>query len=324
VFKLQANRLGGGGQCVVTAALSATQDLEFAVYRYPVASEVAYKPSTNIIASGVRIAADANSSMTSTSATYEVVDDSDFENDKTHFGSAIVTADASNMGFKMPVVPAGTYALYARGWFGVLRADSSTACSIGISDDGGTTIYSGAKVSQATTNSIYDSTSFILGTVTYTSLQSNKEFSVYIKRSAGGGNCYTDANNSAEVGIIPLTQSIPMPQILNNVESSASGGVRTCSGRIESDGTATVLTEEGNCIASLADVGTGHVQVNFTTGTFSGVPACTCTAEENVHGDVYCKHGMVATADAVRFKTMRTTTQALQSEYVAFTCIGDK
>jgi hypothetical protein len=287
VFKLQANRLGGGGQCVVTAALSATQDLEFAVYRYPVASEVAYKPSTNIIASGVRIAADANSSMTSTSATYEVVDDSDFENDKTHFGSAIVTADASNMGFKMPVVPAGTYALYARGWFGVLRADSSTACSIGISDDGGTTIYSGAKVSQATTNSIYDSTSFILGTVTYTSLQSNKEFSVYIKRTAGGGNCYTDANNSAEVGIIPLTQSMPMPQILNNVESAASGGIKTMSATLNCDAGSAITSQDGSWVSAIGNISSGVCAVTISSGT-SNTPRCWCEGTGTTK-DVNCR-----------------------------------
>ena len=75
-----------------------------------------------------------------------------------------------------------------------------------------------------------------------------------------------------------VTQSVTMPQILNNVESSASGGVRVTSAYITNSGTPAVDRQDGTWIDSLTDNATGNTTINVTSGTFSEDPNCVCTA----------------------------------------------
>jgi hypothetical protein len=200
-FTIYAKRLVGDGTCSVRANIL---PLKISVHRYPLESQTAINPSTQMVASGVKIAADAAHRISSTAASYEVADDEDIiEADKTHFGNAVITTDASNLGFKVPYLKANTkYKVYANFKMWNSYASGSTACRWKIYD-GTNDIGEYRSLTSATSEA-----SYISGTVQYDSAQIDKEFSIYLYREAGGGTCYADLYHvPAEIGIIPLTES---------------------------------------------------------------------------------------------------------------------
>jgi hypothetical protein len=170
-------------------------------------SQQAINPSTQMVASGVKITANSSNRISSTGGAYAVADDADIEDDKTHYGSATSTTDASNVGFTMPYLKANTrYFVFANVRMWTQYTSSETTCRYKIYD--GTNDITEGRFS-ANSDSADKNSYTIYGTISYDSVQTDKEFSIYFYRESGGGTCYVDMyHTDAEIGIIPLTEGM--------------------------------------------------------------------------------------------------------------------
>lgn len=318
-FEIQSFPVISGDTGEIVANTADKYELKFSVYRYPLESQTAINPDTATRASGVKIAADASHDYTGTSATYEAVTDVDvIAGDKTHYGQAVITDTAGNFGFKMPVVNPGTYFVYFSGRIRTDYSSSNTTCSFAIYDG---TSYA-AQISEGTTPT---ATRVALPTGTgyfsYDSVQTDVEYIIYARRDLGAGSCTVNASNiTYEMGIIPVGESVNLPQILNQVSSSSSGGVKVCSFSFTNSGTPTIATNDG-CVDSLTDDGAGQTVVNFVSGHWASAPICTCTSM----GDF--RNGCVidtapTTASFLVYNANYSTGLADASQL--FICVGDK
>jgi hypothetical protein len=223
----------------------------------------------------------------------------------------------------MPYLKANTtYLVFARAYFYASYASSTTGGVWAISD--GTTEI-GEITTSATSDSGYGVLGYLAGTISYDSVQTDKEFAIYAKRRSGGGSVYVYGNHTEiEIGIIPLTEGMNNPHILNNVVSSSSDGVRICSGWIDDDGTPTIEST-GDCASSVTHNGDGDNTITFDTGVFSAAPYCNVNAN-NTSSASQCNIDptTAASATTVRVQCTNTASDTATNYDVYFNCTGAK
>ena len=106
----------------------------------------------------------------------------------------------------------GSYLVYAQGWHYAATSGTGTVCSYAITD-GTTTKIVGSNYEAASGSQ--DSTNTLLGIFNYTSV-ADREFTVQAKRTTGNGTCEVAfITNDYEIGVIPLTQSLPAPIMIS-------------------------------------------------------------------------------------------------------------
>jgi hypothetical protein len=138
----------------------------------------------------------------------------------------------------------------------------------------------GSTYGYATDSTGNDGTEGPKGIIEYTSVQSTKTFSVLATRNSGGGDCsvfVNDSTSSVGISLIPLDQALPLPNVLNQVTSPTSGGVRIASAYLDCDASSSIYGQDGTWISSIGNRGAVTCTVTFVAGTFSAQPRCTYT-----------------------------------------------
>lgn len=255
------------------AGVSATQQINtnsnafnISIYRYPTSEETAYRPEVQNVW-GSTYWPDGTGSFTTTSASYTAVTAASMLGTAVRTGRAVACADTNAICIEIPSMPAGSYKVeYSGGIIG----DSGTSCAISAYD--GTTDYEMSGTNGGGT---------IIGhtVITYSSQQTDKEFTIRIKRTSGVNNCQvaTSLALGHNITITPLSQNIPAPVLVGSITSGAVGAERIERATFTNTGSCAVSRQSGSWVSSVADPGAGVCTINLTTGLFSSTPDCVCS-----------------------------------------------
>jgi len=284
------------------------------VYRFPLDTDLTVSPSQqSVIASGAH---DTNCTWTTTSSTVEDPSGDatcDFAQDVNSNLTLTSVADGTGNQPQIQFTPAVT---------GNFEVCATSTHQLAAFANGTTYLTDGSdNVLNSSNTQVTSETTFTLCGIL--NVASASQQTVKLRTKVSTGTLYL--NNAGNTGVYwtvkNISQSTPMPQIINTVESSASGGVRTCSAKIENSGTPAVSTEEGNCIDSLTDITAGDTIIDFTTA-FSVAPRCTCSVVHSLEDHICTVTGTSTTSTRVR--TYDVGGSALADATFNVICIGDK
>lgn len=79
--------------------------------------------------------------------------------------------------------------------------------------------------------------------------------------------------------MIPISQNMPMPLIVNSVASKYNGAMYFHGAAIAGAGTPSIVRQSGTWINSITDEGVGIWTLNFASGVFASDPYCTCSVQ---------------------------------------------
>ena len=300
-------------------------DLIITVYKYPLSSQTAYKADTVNQFASIFYAGDTGNSDTTTSATYETFNDADWAADATLIGKASFPTTANDLGIKVANLKPGKYMVVANGNFMGTYATSQTSCGYSIYD--GTNRRGFARTIINSGNG-YENISSLIGVFTYDSI-GDRNFVIQGIRFSGGGTCdiyFGESNANFQISVIPLDQNLPLPVYPRQITSTSSGQMKIASALIEySAGTPTVTRQDGNWISSLDDNGVGDVTINFTSGTFSTIPNCTCTNYQGTNRNCTARADTTApTTSLIRFVQYQGDDANPSDSGIYVICIGQQ
>lgn len=324
---IQAQQMlySGGGSCNINNDVASSGDFEVQVFRFPSATEQAYRPETKNLLSTLKYAATTNCIWGSTSTSF-----ANFSAD-TDCPTPTVTGLASAPGTKIPAIvvnnlPAGSYQVYIQGR--TLADTAAEACAYRISDG---TNASGTSV--AFSNGGATGTGLGLsGVFTYTSPQSSVTFQVQASRFSGSGTCYVSIDNTAggdyEIFVVPISPSIATPLLVGSVTSNSTGAERIERARVTSICTSnpcTISSQSGNWLTSIGWTTTGSYQLNIASGIFSATPSCSIVGAASGTAGVYTDDNFGTTsATTYQFRFGRTDTFAAINTSFNIICIGPR
>ena len=84
--------------------------------------------------------------------------------------------------------------------------------------------------------------------------------------------------------ILSLDQQFPAPILVGSVTSNSSVAERMERLYATNSGVPAISDQSGSWVTSLTDNGTGDTSINYSLGTFSSAPVCTCSAVDTVGG----------------------------------------
>lgn len=280
-IKLQYKVAGTAGQFRIFVG---EQGLQFSVYRFPSSSEIAYRPDVVNRTGQVKHAAAASCRWTTTSASFASFSADADCTTPTGIGSG------SAPGTKIPAgvftnIPAGKYKVFASGAFVSEYAASSTGCNFRLYD--GTNSISEFDA-YTTSTSGYEFLSSSEGIVQYSANQTSLTIEVQAKRPSGGGSCSVDtASSQLVIGLIPIDQNVPMPNLVGSVLSNSSGVERVERARLNCDGSSVITSQSGSWITSIGNISSGTCAITFATGIFTAPPSCVYSGDQGGANEVF-------------------------------------
>lgn len=263
---IQVQAMNGGG---TSANLYAAENpLSISVYYYPSNSETVYAPNMQAAFAKVDIAPAAGRSLTTASSTHVTLNNTNITAGRTNYGVCLDPTVAGDFGCRFAKLPAGKY---------LVQIPSETQGSGG---NGHTAYRVKETVSGVVGQEGYMTTnggqgaSPVVGMLIIPSEIINANIVVQA-RCDGATTCGFDTvNYPASLEIFPVEQGIPMPVVLNSVQSSYAGQMRMETAFITNNGSSCVVSEEyGDWIASPTRGGTGNCAIPFNTA-FSQNPHC--------------------------------------------------
>ena len=199
-----------------------------------------------------------------------------------YYGKAIAASTANDMAMQVTNLPPGSYLLELDGnfWTNPNGTTSPGACNYKLTDGTTSQIFDvrSPKSAESTANMIPH-----MGVVVnYSSFQSLVQFKAFVQK-ANGASCeiYNPGGRGASMTLIPLSQSLPMPMLMNNVATPASGGIYITSASIANPtgtNSATITRQDDSWISSVTNPLAGYVRINVASGIFPSTPNCVCTA----------------------------------------------
>lgn len=262
-----------------TASATSTTNLEnlanqqrvyFYIYKYPSASEQAYKPDASAMSwSGYH---NSTCSWARTNTAY-----GDPTADAT---CALVERSNQNFGTVSTsgsVLPAITFTPKRTGKYFVCATPVDQLSVAGATYEirlwDGTTVISEIGQSNA---SNYLNTTPLCGIYLATST-SAVTLSLQTKGSSGTIIINHPSNNAIEWSIFAIDQSLPAPLLANGVVSPSSGVVKIASASIAVSGAGTITRQDGAWISSVGYNSAGDTTINISASTFSTTPNCVCS-----------------------------------------------
>lgn len=158
-----------------------------------------------------------------------------------------------------------------------------------------------------------------------TSFKTSMKIEVQAAVVVGSGTCTTTSGSGYPLNmyLIPVSNSLPMPMLMNNVSTPASGGVNVVSARGTTIGaTASISAQDGTWISSIIKSGTGSASISFAAGIFSAAPRCSLTAEQA--GPLVISVEKVTTTLTNAIITMWRYDGAAGDDIFSITCTGSK
>ncbi len=317
-IQLYSEAVAAGNLFVNANTSSTVSDLQFLVYRFPSSSEIAYRPETQNNW-GSTYWPDGTASFTTTSATYTAVTVASLLGTAVRTGQSQVCADTNAICSKSPSIPTGCFKVEYSGGAG---ADTNSQCSYAIYD--GSSDYEIAA-SYSSAGSIFGVAGHSV--VCYSSAQTNKEFTLRVKRVAGASTC--QVNTTIGIGhnltITPLDQKIPAPVLVGSVTNGSTGAMRIEAAKIAAPSAGScVVTESGSSdwINGNGTSGsTGNCSMTFNSGVWSAAPICTCS--QSGSNSKICSINAAETTTTVVTQTV-TDGGAASDSIVNLHCIGPR
>ncbi len=327
---IQAQQMlySGGGSCNINNDVASSGDFEVQVFRFPSATEQAYRPETKNLVSTLKYAATTNCTWSGTSSTF-----ANYSAD-TDCPTPSVTGVASAPGTKIPGMtftnlPAGSYLVNAQAR--TLATDALGGCSFRISDgtnvSGNSAVYAGA----GSTGS--GAPLSLNGVFTYTGVQSSITFQIQQALFTGTGSCQIAGSPATsgpdfEMQLIPITNTFAAPLLVGSVTSSSTGAERIERARVTSICTSnpcTISSQSGNWLTSIGWTTTGSYQLNIASGIFSATPSCSIVGAASGTAGVYTDDNFGTTsATTYQFRFGRTDTFAAINTSFNIICIGSR
>lgn len=232
--------------------------LTFLVYRFPTSSEVVVRAETQN-SWGSTYWPDGTASFNFTSGSYVSVTGASMLGTAVRTGKASVCADTDSICLKIPSLAAGSYKVQYNGNTG---GDGSAGCSLGVYD--GTTDYEMGHGGNFMGNGHT--------VIVYSAAQTNKEFTLRVKRTVGAGNCRVDTayNVGHNLTITPLDQQLPNPVFIgvrDQVTVHSGNGVGATNTQVRRF-TNTGYTE-GVCVSYSDSAANGASFTALCPGTYS-------------------------------------------------------
>lgn len=322
---IQAQQLlySGGGSCNINNDVASSGDFEVQVFRFPSATEQAYRPESKNLLSTLKYAATANCFWSGSSATF-----ANYAAD-TDCPTPTVTGLASAPGTKIPGMtvnnlPAGKYLVQIQGK--MLGTSSGNACAMRVSD--GTSV-AGSSFAFAGSSSSGSGVS-LSGVFSYSGIQSSVTFQIQYALYSGAGGCDLINDNANggdfQINLIPLEQNIPAPLLVGSVTSNSVGAERIERIKLTySAGVPAITSQSGSWISSITDNGTGDFTLNIASGIFSSTPTCICTSDDS-SGFRYCQGKPTTTSSVTvrRFGILDDAGTLIDPTTVDVMCLGTK
>lgn len=278
---IQAQQMlySGGGSCNINNDVTSSGDFEVQVFRFPSATEQAYRPESQDQYGSLTYAAASNCSWVTSSGSYTNLSaDTDCS---TPTVSGVVSAPGTKIpGFVVNNLPAGKYLVTAQGK--IQNDGSGNACYFRLHDGTNASGYGGVYESTGTIKSPMQ----LAGVFTYSSSQSS--LTIQIQGAESGNDCYIENNQAGldllQFQIIPIQQNIPAPLLVGSVTSSSTGAERierasfTCSG-------SSSLSNNSPGITAIAARSTAGCAI--TLSGFSSTPVCIVARNQTTTASEY-------------------------------------
>jgi len=172
----------------------------------------------------------------------------------------------------------------------------------------------------------------ICGTFTFTS-GGQKALRLFYEQLASGTvtKSFINADSSAAVGqrdihweVYPLSFQTPAPILVGGVTSSSTSAERIERARINLSGASacSIVSQSGSWISSVSATG-GNCTVNFTSGTFSSAPNCSCNVAPNATNSWCRGANSLPTITSGQF-TSRDTANNLVAQEFDLVCTGPR
>jgi len=317
-FSAITDRFSGGGTCSLGASPSTFSALNLVVERFPLTSEIAYKPELTNQVAGVIWQNVASCIFTATGG---VMTDADCNDPTRTYGGATATIDTLTL-TKTNLKP-GKYFVSTSGNYASQYLSSNTECIFYLTD-GTTTI--GSSYAYSMTTASPAGTGGSSGIIEYTAFQPTITFSVYATRLGGGGscNCYAfGTNQTCGISLIPLDQAVPLPNIMNNVTSPSNAGVRIAGANLNCDSGSAITSQDDTWISSIGNVASGACAVTIASGIFSATPNCFANGLGTTK-DVRCQINATSTTAATLYITKPSDGTDLTAADCNIICVGAK
>lgn len=254
--------------------------LNFQVFRFPTAAEAVFRPELQIVW-GSRYFPDSSGGFSTSSGSFTAITNTNLFSTTTNTGLATACADANAYCLKFSTIPSGSYKFDIQ--IPVGPGGANTACVYSVYD--GTSDYEVAGNAVGASSAMYAASGNTV--ITYSSAQTNKEFTVRVKRTSGAGTCdvATAWNIPANMTMTPLDQKIPAPVFVGSVSSASTGAMRLESANIAAPSAGACAVTEGGSSdwinGNSTSGATGSCVTTFNSGIWSSEPHCTCTVVDN-------------------------------------------
>lgn len=232
------------------------------------AAQQIYTPST--VSAFAAVAASGTPSFSTTSTSYVDVTHSSFAT-KTYFGKASAPGTANDMALRITDVPAGTYMFVTNAVF--TNVVGSFECAYRLYD--GTNTIAEASPPLVGSSIAYDQYGNLMGVYTFSGRQADTTIKLQLK-APSGGTCLVGSNNGKlTISMIPLTQNLPVPILLNSLATDYAGNTKVGWAHVDSSCTSSpcTITDQSGMFTSITRGSAGTYTANFAS-TFGVHPTC--------------------------------------------------
>jgi hypothetical protein len=258
--------------------------VQWQVYRFPSATEQAYRPESKDYYGSLTYAGTTNCAWDTNSSTYaNFAADTDCP---TPSVSGVASAPATKIpGVTVSNLPDGKYLVLANGRAGS-NSGSGIYCAYRLHDGTSGSGVNGQYI--ATVNDINTPIS-LSGVFSYSSVQSSVTFQIQgADPLSASGTCRVNnevsATDSLEFKIIPLNTNIPAPLLVGSVTSNSTGAERIERAKINCDASSSILSQSGSWLSAIGNRSSTECSITIASGIFSSEPTCVFTVEEiNTH-----------------------------------------
>jgi hypothetical protein len=257
-LKLQAKRVEGDGTCYI---LSHMQGLKLSVYRFPLSSELAYRPDTV----GGAWSAIATLYGTTTSATLADPGSVTGTVTTTFNNNFSCVAATSLVGITCSLKHTGMYQVCSGGYVTNSASDFVTV-----------ELYSGTEegISGPTVNNIGGAgwNSSFGWCANYNATTLTPTFKLKLSRNSGTAGVISNSWS-----VTSISPSVNMPILVGSVTSNTSGQERIERADLTCGSSSSINKQSGSWISAFGNRGSSKCAVTIASGIFSSSPVCVAT-----------------------------------------------
>jgi hypothetical protein len=276
--------VSSGDICEVQNALS-DRILTAEVYRYPLQSEIAVRPETQNVYGSVKYTNTGSGYIGSSAVTTNTrtpLTVTNLQSYASYIGRARPCSDSNRVCIRFENLPAGDYEAFFTGSIDV--TNGGEYCFFSISDG---TSYVPPEIALYFANSSVRWGASYNASFSYNNTQT-REFYVTARKYSGSGGCRIDFDNGSDItgqfqlGLRPLSQSIPAPNLVGSVTSLSADSLRIESVEISdcvgSNTICNITNKTSDWIQQIQrSTMTGEYIITHKPNVFRSDPICTCS-----------------------------------------------